>query len=233
MDKAPLSLWLQAASAKTFGFHGLSLLLPQAVAGILAVYVLYRTVRWSHGPAGGLVAALVLAVTPISVVTSRTNLPDPLLILLLLLAASATLRSVEQGSLGWLLGSAAHRTHIGTAAHRTCIVRALRARRARLSGKSLSGAADIAGRRCKLILSHVTAAVRANPGDLRIHRRIGLRERAVALRTDVWGRQLRPFRRSGEKDNGQGSAGDEGQDRQSQDRTMEGLAGCHSCCTAE
>src|SRR5207249_5371163 len=42
IDKPPLALWLQAASAKVFGFSPLSLLLPGAIAGVLAVLVLYR-----------------------------------------------------------------------------------------------------------------------------------------------------------------------------------------------
>ena len=37
VDKPPLALWLQAASAKLFGFSPLSLLLPEAIAGVLAV----------------------------------------------------------------------------------------------------------------------------------------------------------------------------------------------------
>src|SRR5689334_6923024 len=37
VDKPPLGLWLQAASAKLLGFSGLSLLLPQAIAGVLSV----------------------------------------------------------------------------------------------------------------------------------------------------------------------------------------------------
>ncbi len=41
VDKPPLALWLQAASAKLFGFSPLSLLLPEAIAGVLAVALLY------------------------------------------------------------------------------------------------------------------------------------------------------------------------------------------------
>lgn len=107
MDKAPLSLWLQAASARLFGFHGLSLLLPHAMAGVLPVYVLYRVVRRSRGAGAGLLATLALTLTPISVVTNRSNLPDALLVLVLLLAAGAVQRSVEGGSLRWLLAGAA------------------------------------------------------------------------------------------------------------------------------
>jgi 4-amino-4-deoxy-L-arabinose transferase-like glycosyltransferase len=107
LDKAPLALWIQTASARIFGFHGLSLLLPQALAGILAVLVLYHLVRRAYGTWAGLLAALVLAVTPISVVTNRNNAPDALLVLTLLLAAWAVTRAVEDSSLRWLLAGAA------------------------------------------------------------------------------------------------------------------------------
>jgi len=103
LDKGPGAPWIQALSAKLFGFRGLSLLLPQALAGILSVYVLYRLVRRAYGAWSGLLAALVLAIMPISVVTNRTNFPDAWLTLSLLLAAWAVTRSVEEGSLGWLL----------------------------------------------------------------------------------------------------------------------------------
>src|SRR5215211_5430571 len=44
VDKPPLGFWIQAASAYLFGFHGWSLLLPQALAGILCVALLYHLV---------------------------------------------------------------------------------------------------------------------------------------------------------------------------------------------
>src|SRR3954470_23879142 len=66
VDKPPLGLWFQAASAYLFGFHGPSLMLPQGIAGVLSVAVLYHLVRRSFGLVAGLLAALVLALTPIS-----------------------------------------------------------------------------------------------------------------------------------------------------------------------
>jgi len=107
VDKAPLSLWIQAAAARLLGFNGLSLLLPQALAGIFSVYVLYRLVRRAYNAPAALLAAATLALMPISVVTNRTNFPDPLLILTLLLAAWTLMRAVETGSLPWLLACAA------------------------------------------------------------------------------------------------------------------------------
>ena len=103
VDKPPLGLWAQAASAYLFGLNGLSLVLPQALAGIFCVALLYHLVRRSFGPVAGLVAALALAVTPISIAVQRNNVMDALLILALLLAAWAFFLAAERGSLGWLL----------------------------------------------------------------------------------------------------------------------------------
>jgi 4-amino-4-deoxy-L-arabinose transferase-like glycosyltransferase len=103
VDKPPLGLWIQAASAKLFGFNGLSLLLPQALAGILSVALLYYLVRRAFGPVAGLVAALVLAVTPVAVGVERTNNADGLLVLTVLVAAWAVIRATETGRLRWLL----------------------------------------------------------------------------------------------------------------------------------
>jgi 4-amino-4-deoxy-L-arabinose transferase-like glycosyltransferase len=103
VDKPPLGLWIQAASAKLFGVSGLSVILPQAVAGVLSVAVLYHLVRRTWGVVAGLLAALALALSPISVVTSRTNNLDSLLVLTVLLAAWAVVRATETGRLWWLL----------------------------------------------------------------------------------------------------------------------------------
>lgn len=106
IDKPPLGFWFQVASVKIFGFNGVSLLLPQALAGVLAVLVLYHFVARTFGRAAGLIAALALAITPISVVTSRNNTIDSTLVFFLLLAAWAVLRAAETGKLRWLLLSA-------------------------------------------------------------------------------------------------------------------------------
>jgi len=103
VDKPPLGFWIQAASAALLGFNGLSLLLPQALAGVLSVLLLYHLVRRVFGPTAGVLAALVSAVTPISVAADRNNTIDSLLILTLLLAAWAVSRAAEEGRLRWLL----------------------------------------------------------------------------------------------------------------------------------
>lgn len=103
VDKPPLGLWIQVASAKLLGFNGFSMLLPQALAGVLSVALLYYLVARAFGPPAGVLAALGLALTPIAVVDNRNNTADSLLVLALLLAVWAVTRAVESGRLRWLL----------------------------------------------------------------------------------------------------------------------------------
>jgi len=103
VDKPPLGLWVQALSALVFGFRGWSLLLPQALAGVLSVALLYHLVRRSFGQMAGLVAALVLTLTPISIAANRNNTMDSQLVLTSLLAAWAFTLATEKGRLRWLL----------------------------------------------------------------------------------------------------------------------------------
>jgi 4-amino-4-deoxy-L-arabinose transferase-like glycosyltransferase len=97
IDKPPLALWLQAGSAKLFGFSPLSLLLPQAIVSVISVAVLYRMVSRRLGPTAALCSALALAVFPSFVAVSRDNGVDPLLILLMILACGAALSAIESG----------------------------------------------------------------------------------------------------------------------------------------
>ena len=106
VDKPPLGFWFQVISAKIFGFNSVSILLPQALAGVLSVLLLYYLVRRHFGVVAGLLAALMLALSPISVVTNRNITIDSTLTLTLLIGAWAVLRAAESGRLRWLLLSA-------------------------------------------------------------------------------------------------------------------------------
>jgi 4-amino-4-deoxy-L-arabinose transferase-like glycosyltransferase len=106
IDKPPLGVWAQVASAKLFGFSPLSLLLPEAIAGVLAVAVLYLIVERRLGVVAGLASALALAVSPSFVAVSRDNGVDPLLILLMVLACGAGLRATQTGRMRSLLACA-------------------------------------------------------------------------------------------------------------------------------
>jgi 4-amino-4-deoxy-L-arabinose transferase-like glycosyltransferase len=97
VDKPPMAFWPQVLSTSIFGFHGWSLLLPQVIEGGAAVFLLHRTVRRWAGENVALLAALILAVTPITVAIDRDNNPDTMLTLLCVAAAYAFTRSVEPG----------------------------------------------------------------------------------------------------------------------------------------
>ena len=97
VDKLPGAFWVQALSVRLFGFHVWSLMLPQAVEGALTVLVLFRAVRRVAGPVAGLGAALVLAASPATMTLDRGNIPDSLMILLVVLAADATVSAILTG----------------------------------------------------------------------------------------------------------------------------------------
>ena len=106
LDKPPVGFWFQVLSAKIFGFNAVSVLLPQALAGVLSVLLLYYLVRRHFGVVAGLLAALALAISPVSVVTNRNVTIDSTLALTLLVGAWAVIRAAETGKLRWLLLSA-------------------------------------------------------------------------------------------------------------------------------
>ncbi|HTX00426.1 MAG TPA: glycosyltransferase family 39 protein [Acidimicrobiales bacterium] len=105
LDKLPGAFWVQALSVRAFGLHNWSIVLPQAVEGVLTVLVLYRAVQRLAGPTAGLVAALVLAASPAVVALDRGNISDSLMILFLVLAADALSGAVRNGS-SWRLAAA-------------------------------------------------------------------------------------------------------------------------------
>lgn len=87
VDKTPVDLWFQVASTKLLGFSSTSLRLPQAIAGTLAVPLLYDLVRRGFGRRAALVSAAALAVLPVSVLSSRSDTMDTVMATTLLAAA--------------------------------------------------------------------------------------------------------------------------------------------------
>ncbi|GAA1276941.1 ArnT family glycosyltransferase [Saccharothrix xinjiangensis] len=102
VDKPPAALWVSGLAARVFGFSSWTALAPQAVEGVLAVWLLHATVKRTSGPVAGLLAGAALAVTPVAVLVFRFNLPDALLVLLLVAGAYCTVRALEEASGRWL-----------------------------------------------------------------------------------------------------------------------------------
>ncbi|HEX2705318.1 MAG TPA: glycosyltransferase family 39 protein, partial [Candidatus Lustribacter sp.] len=103
VDKTPASLWAMALSVRLLGLSSFAILLPEALMGVASVGVLYATVKRHFGAGAGLIAGAVLALTPVAVLMFRFNNPEALLVLLMTLAAWATVKSVERASPKWFM----------------------------------------------------------------------------------------------------------------------------------
>lgn len=107
VDKPPASLWVMELSTRIFGLNSWSMLVPEALMGVASVWILYRTIRRWFSAGAALIAAGVLALTPVSVLMFRFNNPDALLILLLTASAYAFTRALEKGKTKWLVWASA------------------------------------------------------------------------------------------------------------------------------
>ncbi|MDT5013592.1 MAG: hypothetical protein QOH57_5209 [Mycobacterium sp.] len=101
VDKTPGALWVTGACVRLFGLNSWSVLAPQALEGVAAVALVYAAVRRVNGPASGLLAGSVLALTPVAALMFRFNNPDALLVLLLVAAAFCVQRACEKDSSRW------------------------------------------------------------------------------------------------------------------------------------
>jgi 4-amino-4-deoxy-L-arabinose transferase-like glycosyltransferase len=102
LDKPPLGFWIEAAFAAVLGVNGFAVSLPNILAGLLSIPLLYHLVKKQFGSLAGLTAALVLAGTPVVVSTDRNNTIDGMLMFTLLLAAWAFILAVESGKARFL-----------------------------------------------------------------------------------------------------------------------------------
>lgn len=103
VDKPPASLWVMALSVRLLGLSSFAILLPQALMGVATVGVVYTTVKRQFGAAAGLIAGVVLALTPVAALMFTFNNPDALLTLLMALGAWATIKAIEQASPKWMM----------------------------------------------------------------------------------------------------------------------------------
>ncbi|WP_343246179.1 glycosyltransferase family 39 protein, partial [Streptomyces sp. SID5785] len=106
VDKPPFVLMVMGLSCRVLGFGTWQMMLPLVAAALGTIWILHSSVKrvWGHGAAA--IAALVLALTPITVAINRDNNPDTLLVLLMVAGAALALRAVHGGRLLPLIGSA-------------------------------------------------------------------------------------------------------------------------------
>lgn len=108
VDKPPVSQWVMSLSGRLFGFNAASLLIPEAIMGVLTVWLTYATVRRVSSALAAFVAAAALALTPVAALMFRFDNPDAVMVLLMVAAAYCTVRAAQRGSTWWLcLGGSA------------------------------------------------------------------------------------------------------------------------------
>ena len=80
VDKPPVTFWIQSIFAYVFGLYGWSVILPQVLAGVGSVWLIYLLIKPTFGLTAARFSALVLAYTPIVASVSRTNNIDSMLV---------------------------------------------------------------------------------------------------------------------------------------------------------
>ncbi|MFF1306501.1 glycosyltransferase family 39 protein [Streptomyces sp. NPDC058307] len=106
VDKPPFALMVMGLSCRVFGFGTWQMMAPEIGAALGTIWILHTSVKRVFGHAAAAIAALVLALTPITVAINRDNNPDTVLVLLMVGGAALALRAVRTDRLLPLIGSA-------------------------------------------------------------------------------------------------------------------------------
>ncbi|MEU5885951.1 glycosyltransferase family 39 protein [Streptomyces sp. NPDC047461] len=107
VDKPPFALMVMGLSCRLLGFGTWQMMLPMILTALGTIWIVHASVKRVWGHVAATVAALVLALTPITVAINRDNNPDTLLVFLMAAGAALALRATRDGRLLPLLGSAA------------------------------------------------------------------------------------------------------------------------------
>lgn len=103
IDKPPLSVWIMSLSVRLFGLNSWAILVPQALMGITTTWLIYKIIRRSHPATPALLGGLIYATTPVVVLMSRFNNPEPLMGLLTVAAVYFVIRALENNAWPWYL----------------------------------------------------------------------------------------------------------------------------------
>ena len=103
----PVIPWLGAALYRVFGYHEALLRVPAALFGVLSMFVFAALCRRSLPPTGALFAAAAFALNPLLIVLGNAMQPDPLMLVLSLVAVALIWRWQEDPTFAGLLAAAA------------------------------------------------------------------------------------------------------------------------------
>ncbi|MFF4014490.1 glycosyltransferase family 39 protein [Streptomyces sp. NPDC001843] len=106
VDKPPFALMIMGLSCRILGYGTWQMMAPEIAAALGTIWILHASVKRVFGHAAAAIAALVLALTPITVAINRDNNPDTVLVFLMVAGAALALRATRDDRLLPLLGSA-------------------------------------------------------------------------------------------------------------------------------
>ncbi|MHA3018711.1 ArnT family glycosyltransferase [Mycobacterium sp. BMJ-28] len=102
VDKPPVSQWVMGLSGQVFGFSSASMLVPEALMAVGAVWLVYGAVRRISGQWAGVLAGTALALTPVAALMFRFNNPDAVMVLLMTAAAYCAVRALGERGARWI-----------------------------------------------------------------------------------------------------------------------------------
>jgi len=103
IDKPPLAIWIMAIFTRLLGFSNFAMLLPNVLAGLITVYLIYAIVRRHFSSFCALFSAAIMALVPVSSLIFRYNNPDSFLVLFLVASLYAFMRSLEKNHWRWII----------------------------------------------------------------------------------------------------------------------------------
>lgn len=103
VDKPPLSIWIMSLSVRLFGLNSWAILVPQALMGVATTWLIYKIIRRSHPAATALLGGLIYGTTPVVLLMSRFNNPEPLMGLLTVAAVFFALKAMNNNRWTWYL----------------------------------------------------------------------------------------------------------------------------------
>jgi 4-amino-4-deoxy-L-arabinose transferase-like glycosyltransferase len=107
LDKIPGSYWIPAILVRIFGFSTWAITVPNALAAIALVIVVAKTAKLLFGNTAGLIAAGIIATTPIITAVSRSNQPQSFFLLTLAIASFYAAKAFTLESRKYLIISGA------------------------------------------------------------------------------------------------------------------------------
>lgn len=95
IDKPPMAIWLMAISVRLFGFSSFAMLLPNAIAGVITLWLVFSLVKKKFGLKSAIISDIIMLLTPVAALMFRFNNPDSILTIFLTASSYTFLKSLD------------------------------------------------------------------------------------------------------------------------------------------